>query len=111
MSMGVTHAHLGTIWYHSKPSDVPYPPNKFLGWDFSFVVSYSKPALTVDSLLISYIEHTPAILKDFKMEFNLSGIHHAEPAFSGLVESPESQVHGVAFKMSLESFENLTRYG
>ena len=45
------------------------------------------------------------------MEFNLSGIHHAEPAFSGLVESPESEVHGVAFKMSLESAENLTRYG
>ena len=45
------------------------------------------------------------------MEFNLSGIHHAEPAFSGLAESPESQVHGVAFKMSLESAENLTRYG
>ena len=44
------------------------------------------------------------------MEFNLSGIHHAEPAFSGLVESPESQVHGVAFKMSLESAENLTRH-
>ena len=43
------------------------------------------------------------------MEFNLSGIHHAEPAFSGLVESPESQVHGVAFKMSLESAENLTQ--
>ena len=69
------------------------------------------PRLTVDFLLISSIEHTPAILKEFKMEFNLSGIHHAEPAFSGLAESPESQVHGVAFKMSLESAENLTRYG
>ena len=44
------------------------------------------------------------------MEFNLSGIHHAEPAFSGLAESPGSQVHGVAFKMSLESAENLTRH-
>ena len=29
----VTHAHLGPIWYHSKPSDVPYSPNQFLGWD------------------------------------------------------------------------------
>ena len=43
------------------------------------------------------------------MEFNLSGMHHVEPAFSGLVESPGSQVHGVAFKMSLESAENLIR--
>ena len=30
----VTHAHLGSIWYHSEPSDVPYSPNQFLGWDF-----------------------------------------------------------------------------
>ena len=27
--MGVTHAHLGPVWYHSEPS-----PNQFLGWDF-----------------------------------------------------------------------------
>ena len=32
---GVTHALLGRpIWYHSEPSDVPYSPNQFLGWDF-----------------------------------------------------------------------------
>ena len=29
-----TRAHLGPIWYHSEPSDVPYSPNQFLGWDF-----------------------------------------------------------------------------
>ena len=40
----LTHAHFGPIWYHSEPSDVPYSPNQFLGWDF-FAVSYSKPAL------------------------------------------------------------------
>ena len=27
--------HLESIWYHhSEPSDVPYSPNQFLGWDF-----------------------------------------------------------------------------
>ena len=26
--------HLGSIWYHSKPLQVPYSPNQFLGWDF-----------------------------------------------------------------------------
>ena len=30
--------------YYSKPTDVPYSPNQFLGLDF-FDVSYSKPAL------------------------------------------------------------------
>ena len=34
MFKGVPHAHLGTIWYHSEPSDVPYSPNQFLGWNF-----------------------------------------------------------------------------
>ena len=34
MIKGVTHAHLGPIWYHSEPSDVPYLPNQFFGWDF-----------------------------------------------------------------------------
>ena len=34
MIKGVTHAHLGPIWYRSEPSDVPYSKNQFLGWDF-----------------------------------------------------------------------------
>ena len=34
MIKGVTDAHLGPIWYHSEPSDVPYSTNQFLGWDF-----------------------------------------------------------------------------
>ena len=30
----VTNAHLEPISYLSEPSDVPYSPNQFLGWDF-----------------------------------------------------------------------------
>ena len=30
----VIHACLGPIWYHSEPSEIPYSPNQFLGWDF-----------------------------------------------------------------------------
>ena len=26
--------HYGSIWYHSRPSYVPYSPNQFLGLDF-----------------------------------------------------------------------------
>ena len=44
MIKGLTHAHLGPIWYYSELSDVPYTPNQFLGWDF-FAASYSKTAL------------------------------------------------------------------
>ena len=44
MIKGVIHDHLGPVWYHSEPSDIPYSPNQFLGWDF-FIASYSKTAL------------------------------------------------------------------
>ena len=43
---GVTHAHLGAIWYHSEYSDVPYSPNQFLALDF-FAFSLSKIALAL----------------------------------------------------------------
>ena len=61
-------------------------------------------------LLLLNLEHTPAILKGYKMEFNLkSPFHHVEPAYAGLAESPDSEVHGVAFNMSQDSAENLNR--
>ena len=34
MSMSDPLNHLRSIWYHSKPLEVPYSPNQFLGWDF-----------------------------------------------------------------------------
>ena len=77
-------------------------------WSFGYGSNMNVKALEARKK-VQVLEHTPAILKDFKMEFNLSGIRHVEPAFSGLAESPGSQVHGVAFKMSLESAENLTQ--
>ena len=36
MIEGVTHIHLGAIWYLSEPSDVPYFQNQFPGWDFFY---------------------------------------------------------------------------
>ena len=36
--------HIGSIWYHSETSVVPYSLNQFLSWDF-FDVSYSKRTL------------------------------------------------------------------
>ena len=54
MVKGITHVHLGPIWYHSEPSDVLYSPNQFLGWDF-FAVSYSKTTLnSMHSLVVSF---------------------------------------------------------
>ena len=56
---------------------------------------------------ITILDHTAAILKNHRMSFNLKGLHHVEPAYAGLVESPGSEVHGVAFCMSKESVEEL----
>ena len=36
---------LGSIWYSTKPLEIPYSTNKFLGWDFFFNVSYCQTAL------------------------------------------------------------------
>ena len=46
---------LGPISYHSAPSDVPYFPNQFLGWD-CFAVSYSKTALALLTFFIFWEE-------------------------------------------------------
>ena len=47
MIKGVSHAHLGSIWYHSGPSDIPYYPNQFFGWDFFLPLLTANPALVV----------------------------------------------------------------
>ena len=56
MIKGVTHAHLGPIWYHSEPLDIPYSPNQFLGWDF-FATSYSKMALAFHDNLFDMLNY------------------------------------------------------
>ena len=76
MIKGVTHTHLGSIWYHSEPSDVPYSPNQFLGWDF-FATFYSKTALVIVKKLATKWE-MPRLnnrclghLKNLGLSFNL----------------------------------------
>ena len=44
------YAHLGPIWYHSEPSDVPYSTNQFLALDF-FAISYSHIVLVYITIL------------------------------------------------------------
>ena len=58
---------------------------------------------------VKVIESTPAILKDHRMAFNIEGGHHVETGFSGLVESPGSELHGLAIKMDLQNMHALDR--
>ena len=48
MSISDPLNNLGSIWYHSEPSEVPYSPNQYLDRDF-FATSYSKAALEQDN--------------------------------------------------------------
>ena len=54
------HAHLGPIWYHSEPSDVPYSPNQFLGWDFfcRFLQQDGSSILELEILFQFFLERT-----------------------------------------------------
>ena len=72
MIKGVSHAHLGPIWYHSEPSDVPYSPNQFLGWDI-FAVSYNKPALERVIVGIRFLAFDLKRLSNGGMTFEYSG--------------------------------------
>ena len=61
MMKGATHAHLGPIWYHSEPSEVPHSPNQFL------TASYSKMALVFAP---PHTQHLSHILSSVKFHFS-----------------------------------------
>ena len=52
-------------------------------------------------------DHTPAILKNHRLSFNLVSMHHVEPTMGNLIESPGSEVHGVAFCVNKEKYTYL----
>jgi len=56
---------------------------------------------------VKVLEHCPAVLKGFKMVFSLQGLPFVEPGFGGLCRQDGDEVHGVAFKMDLESMAKL----
>ena len=61
MIKGSLMLHLGPIWYHSEPSDVPYSQNlQFLGLDFS----YSKT-----TLVCNFCRHTFCISDTYESKF------------------------------------------
>ena len=45
MSLSYSHDHLGSVWYHSEPSEGPLFPKPVTGQELFLAVSYSKPAL------------------------------------------------------------------
>ena len=43
-----------------------------------------------------WTDHTPAILKGFRLDFMPGGQEYVEPAAADVIESPGSEVHGMA---------------
>ena len=47
--------HLGSIWYHSEPLEVPHSPNQFLGWDFFCrFLQQTGSSINVHCIITSY---------------------------------------------------------
>ena len=49
MSLSYSHDHLGSVWYHSEPSEGPNSPKPVTGQELFFAISYSKPALVQEN--------------------------------------------------------------
>ena len=49
---------------------------------------------------VEVLEHTPAVLRGYRLSFSFPGYPLVEPAFGNLREDPEAETHGVAFRMS-----------
>ena len=58
---------------------------------------------------VKILDSIAAVVKDYKMVFNIGGTRNVEPAYAGLAESPGDEVHGLAFCMDMESMANLDR--
>ena len=54
-------------------------------------------------------DHTPAILKDFRLDFISGGNEYVEPAYADVIECPGSEVHGTAILLDKEAEAKMDR--
>jgi len=59
--------------------------------------------------MFRFTDHVAAILKDYKLCFDIRAMPFVEPAFANLRKSEGDEVHGVAFCMSVASMKKLDR--
>ena len=58
---------------------------------------------------VEVLDHAPAVLKDYRLCFNLRGYAYAEPAFANVKRQEGREVHGVAFQMTIKEMRRLDR--
>lgn len=56
-------------------------------------------------------DHTPAVLRNYKLAFNYPGFQLVEPSYANVKpdDGDEAEVHGVAFCMTRKSMEKMER--
>ncbi len=57
-------------------------------------------------------DHTPAVLRGYRLVFNLLSLPHVEPSFANVEEGEEGdEVHGVAFAMDEKAAQRMRMWG
>lgn len=77
-------------------------------WSFGYGSNMDVTALQAKKH-VKVIEHTPAVLPNFKLAFTIKAMTYAEPAYASVRKLEGEEVHGVAFLMDEESLEELDR--
>jgi len=77
-------------------------------WSFGYGSNMDVTALQAKKH-VKVIEHTPAILQNYKLSFTIKAMTYSEPAFASVREMEGEEVHGVAFLMDKESLEELDK--
>ena len=58
---------------------------------------------------VTVLEHIPAILKGFKLGF-FGGWALVEPGFGGLYQDGQSELHGLAYRVSKADMDRIDRF-
>eukprot|EP00092_Neocalanus_flemingeri_P005505 GFUD01005935.1.p1 GENE.GFUD01005935.1~~GFUD01005935.1.p1 ORF type:complete len:314 (-),score=76.96 GFUD01005935.1:155-1051(-) len=77
-------------------------------WSFGYGSNMDVKALQAKKH-VKVLDHTPAILPNFKLCFTIKAMTYSEPAYASVRKVEEEEVHGVAFMMDAESLEELDR--
>lgn len=77
-------------------------------WSFGYGSNMDVKALQAKKH-VKVIEHTPAVLPDYKLAFTIKAMTYSEPAYASVMKMSGQEVHGVAFLMDEESLEELDR--
>jgi len=79
-------------------------------WSFGFGSNMDVEHLYVKKA-VTVLDHTPAILKGWRMAFTCQGLHLVEPRFANTEKGgPSDEVHGVAIQLSKGDADKLISY-